>query len=687
MTRSKARWLLVVGAVIIWVFAIYPAYYVVHKPVSAANLYAVASAVGDLLTWALILAVAAAFGSRLTRRLSYASLLERITFSIGLGLGIFSVLTLALGLLGFLYRWLFWALLLVVGLLLWRELHRLGRALWKGARQWEPPWTAWSVFLSLFLLAILALTLLTALLPPTEWDSLVYHLVGPERYLQAHRIVFDFDNYYLFFPSFVEMLFTLGMALKGDVVPRLIHFSYLLLTIGALSAFVGRFWKNSSGLVAAVLFLSIPTAVQIASWSYVDLALTFYSFTALYALLSWLTTLRETATAAEEGGRHSDLGWLILSGLFCGAGLSIKYTGVVCLVMLGAVLLWELLRRRLTFRRFLGAGLVVSGLALVVAAPWYIKNVIVAGNPVYPLLFGGKEWNEIATRWLLVPGQEMSILDLLVVPWTLTVLGKQGTVAYDATYSPLFLMLLPLLLIVPRRARGLTHLLLVAGVGYIFWIVSGAASYGTFILRGRQVLPIFAPLSLLCAYSLAGMEVWDRRNFSLQRVLKLVVVLTLLFGLVSQMLLTISLNPLPYLVGQQSRGDYLDQYTSHRLHQAINYMNHNLTEQDKVLFIWEPRGYGIKIDHQADVLLDNFAQQLDGYGSPEAVLTGLHQEGFSHILVNHFVYPWIISDFPIAPQEQAGWETFRNRYLTEATLVHREGEYLSLYRLLLDTGP
>jgi hypothetical protein len=264
------------------------------------------------------------------------------------------------------------------------------------------------------------------------------------------------------------------------------------------------------------------------------------------------------------------------------------------------------------------------------------------------------------------------------------VLGQEGTEAFDATFSPLFLMLLPLLLVVRRRAPGLGALLIAAGVGYIFWILSSAAAYGTFVLRGRQLLPIFAPLSLLCAYSLDGLHIWDRPSFSLQRVIKMVIGLTLGFLLLNQMLLTISLHPWPYLVGQQSREQYLEDYVPLRLQQTIGYINENLGPDDKVLFVWELRSYGLEVAHRTDILLDNFAQSLARYGSPEGVAEGLLQEGFTHILVNQHIYPWIVKDYPLTPEEKAAWESFQAQYLTPTALVHAEDEYLELYRLTLE---
>jgi hypothetical protein len=683
MNRSQVRWLLVVVGVILWVLIIYPAYYVVHKPLNSANLQALFNVSANLLTWLGMMAVATALGSRLSRRLTYRSLLERIVFSAGLGLMCMSLLAFGLGLAGLLYRWLFWLLLAGGGALLWREFVALGQA-FRQAR-WPQPRGHWSIFLSLFIAGVLLLSAAIALTPPVNWDSLLYHLVGPERYLRAHRFTIDFDNYLLFAPAFGEMLFTVGMGLRGDVVPRLIHFGYMLLTLGALGAFAIRYWEPRLGLTAIALFLSFPTALWISTRSYVDFALAFYLFAALYALLNWLP--QTSPGPGEEQAGTGSWGWLVVAGLFSGAAASVKYNGVVTPIILGTVLTWTLLRKQLTPRRFLLSAALVASLTLAVAAPWYIKNLIVTGNPIYPMAWGGREWNEIAERWLGPAGPKASLLEVVILPWRLTVLGQEGTVAYDATMSPLFLMLLPLLLLVPRKAAGIGALLLAVAVGYVLWIANGFIATGGFFLNGRWLVPIAVPLSLLCAYSLHGLCVWDRKILSLRRVLMMLTALTLVFVFLSQLLLTIGFRPWPYLVGQQSRDEYLNAYVSQRFHQMVTYVNQNLTDLDRVLFIWEPRSYGCQVPHRADVLLDNFPQLIGRYASPEGVLAGLQDEGFTHILVNEYIYPWILRDFPITAEEQAGWEAFQARYLGEDTLVHAEEDYLFLYRLPAGGGP
>lgn len=677
MNRSQARWLLVMVVVVLWVLAIVPAYYAVHKPLTPSNLTAMANVAADLVTWLAMLAVATALGARLTRRLAYHSLLERLVFSAGLGLICISMLTLGLGLAGLLYRWLFWALLAGGGILLWQEFRDLGQAL--SPVTWPRPRGRWAIFLSLFIAATLLAIVPLALTPPINWDSLLYHLVGPDRYLQAHRLTFEFDNYLLFAPSFTEMLFTAGMGLKGDIVPRLIHFGYLLLTLGALVAFAARYWERRLGLLAVALLLTFPTAVYVSTRAYVDFSLAFYMFAALYTLLNWLSQQNPAAEGGQAGSNH--WGWLALAGLFCGATASVKYNGLMGLFILGAILAWALLRKRLPARRFLSGVLLIAGLTLVIAGPWYIKNIVVAGNPIYPMAWGGREWNEISARWLEPAGPEASLFELVILPWRLTVLGQEGTVAYDATFSPLFLILLPLLLLVRRQAAAVGELLLAAAIGYVFWIANGLIATRGFFLNGRWLVPLFVPLSLLCAYALDGLRAWDREAFSLRRVLMMLAALTMGLSLLSQVLLTVGLDPLPYLTGYQSREEYLDRFVTQRFHQTITYLNENLTDRDRVLFVWEPRSYGCQVPHRADVLLDHLSQYLARYGSPQEMIAGLSREGFTHLLVNEYIYPWIVVDFPISPEEQAAWQELQALVLTEGALVHAEGEYLRLYRL------
>jgi hypothetical protein len=69
------------------------------------------------------------------------------------------------------------------------------------------------------------------------------------------------------------------------------------------------------------------------------------------------------------------------------------------------------------------------------------------------------------------------------------------------------------------------------------------------------------------------------------------------------------------------------------------------------------------------------------------VADGLQEEGFTHLLVNEYIYKWIPTDYPISPEELSAWEAFRKGYLTDDSLIHAEEDGLKLYRLRIPEEP
>jgi hypothetical protein len=279
--KSRLVWILSVALAVLWAFAVYFNYYVVHKPFNVATVTAIVSVVLDVAIWLGILSIALALGRRCSAWLNHDSALEDFIFSLGLGLGLLSLIVFALGLAGLFYRWLFWLLFVAALILfrrhLWPSLGPIARL--EGRLGW---------FLALYLAVGLILAFLSTLTPPTAWDSQVYHLTGPRLYVQNHRIVGGIDIPYLGFPALVETLFAAALLLKGPVVARLIHFAYGALTLLALYAFARRYFNLKVGWLAMAIFYAVPSVVLISTWAYVDAALIFYEFAAFYALCRWL---------------------------------------------------------------------------------------------------------------------------------------------------------------------------------------------------------------------------------------------------------------------------------------------------------------------------------------------------------------------------------------------------------------
>jgi hypothetical protein len=617
--RPSWKWAVAVFLSVLWTFVVFLAYYTVHKPFTASIILAIVDRAADLLILSVLLLLSAALGSRVLRRDVERPTLEELLFSTGLGLGLLSLGTLALGLLGLLHRWLFWLLLAVLIATNARRMMVFVRSLRFRRTGGKPS------KLSLLLGTFLGFTLLTALVstltPPVEWDALVYHLAGPKEYLTAGRLLWVPDNFHLSFPALTEMLFLCAMLLKGDILARLIHLTYGALTVGAVYIFSRKHFDGLVPLLSAVFFASIPTAVTIATWAYVDLALSFYVFMAFFAVTNWLETPQDSR-------------WVLVAGVLSGMAMSVKYTGLTTLVAASVLVLLAALRTRADYRRWLVGLSVLILVAVALAVPWYLKNLAYTGNPIYPYLLGGRGWNELRNTWLTSIGIRMSPLQLLLLPWDLTVLGTQGTEAFDATLSPYFLALLPLGLFVRRNHRMLLPLALASLTIYVLWIAAGAATYSTFVLRTRILLPCFAPLSILAAYVVDSLKELDRRMFSLQRFLLMAIVVGLSVNALSQGLSFIGHNPLPFIVGGESREAYLRRHLADGHYDALSYINTALPPSATVAFLWEPRSYYCERRCLPDVVFDRFSQLAVEYEDVDQIAQWFEREGISHVLVN-----------------------------------------------------
>lgn len=677
-----------VSVAVVWVFAIYTAYYWAHKPFSGANL----AILLDIAVWLGLLLVATALGRLSSRWIDYGTPVEEMVFSAALGLGALSLLTFGLGLVGLFHRWLFWLLFLLLVVILYPQMRAIASQLRGGPIL--PTGARLNRTLAIYLGFILTLAFFQCLTPPVAWDSQVYHLTGPKLYLQAHRLPVDIDIPYLGFPPLLEILFTAGMLLKGDIVARLIHYAYGFLTLLALFAFAERYFNRKVAWLSMAIFYSVPSLVLISTWAYVDLGLIFYEFMAFYALMRWLEAKDKwlglpNPGRAKTGERDKPFGsaqgrrWLALTAILCGLAMGVKYTSVILPITLAVIIALKVRRgsRKETTEALLLFGL----LAIVVALPWYLKNFFSTGNPFYPFFFGGTYWDELRAWWYSRAGTGLAFTApwrLLVAPWEITVLGTQGTESFDATIGPILLTTIPLLAlvwrkIVPEERRVIGYALWVCLIQYLLWLYGVAQS--ALLVQTRLLFPIFALLALLAGYTVDKLALLTRRAFSLQWFVTTVLLLALGLNAVSSALHFISDSPLPYLTGFESKESYLTRHLG-LYYTSVFHINENLPPSAKVLFLWEPRSYYCQRDCWPDAILDKFKHLTYKYHDAEGIAEYLHREGVTHLLLYQAGLEYILeAQFdPITPDDVATLAALQGSYLR---LIHDEGGAYLLYEL------
>ncbi len=659
--RSRLFWLLI-GLFLIWLAVVLAGYYVVQNaylgPVYAAlgggvrwrppqlSAGAVLRSALDLVTAAAIALAWLGIGRWLLDRLRPAGLTppERLLFGTGLGAGVLGLLVLFLGLAGLPGRPLLLGLFILPALLTLPGNIKLLRSL-----TW--PWPGRMIGLLLLVTTLLALTL--ALLPPTSWDGLFYHLTGPKLYLAQGAIRPGPDIPHLNFPSLMEMNFLLAMAARSDTSAVLLHFTFGLLLTGLIYVMARELLRVKNSWLAVLFLLSMPMVFTLAGWAYSDLALAFYQVGALHALLKW------RAGRHDGPGRSRPGGWLILSASLCGLAMSVKYTSFMAPLTLLALLLWWH-RRRL--KQVIWPAAVLLVLAALVASPWYVKNLAFTGNPVYPFILGGRDWDDFraaayaeagtgigydpancqpgAVEHLVGQHAQGCRLDLptlfrrlATLPFDLT-LGLRDA-SRDGDTGPLILLFLPLLLIYALsrkgagRPDGFDALLFFALVQLVFWTFGVVVSAS--LWQSRLLLPALAALCPALAWLLEDLARFDRPRFSLQRQLYLVIGLVLFVGLAIRLANWLPQQPWTYLIGAETPAENLERRLGWH-YQAMQAVN-ELPDGAVVTFLWEPRSYYCQRECRPDSILDKFGHLTYLHGDAGAIAQAWRDEGVSHVLI------------------------------------------------------
>jgi len=570
----------------------------------------------SLLLWLLVGVLAAGAGRRLLAVLrlhpspaSYNWLLAE-----SLGLGAMACWLLVLGLVGWLTPG---AIAVSLWLLSALVAHPAAEALgwlWGLPRQLLARWRTSALLprlALLFLLAIFGLALLQTLTPPWDYDGLMYHLVGPRLFLEAHRIYPVPNIWAVNGPFYAELLYLIGMGFGDDVFPKLVHYLFGLLVVSA-TWIVGKRWIGGSvGWLAACVLVGIPTLPVWASFAYIDLAWTVYEFLALACVLEWWD--------------REDTSWLILAGLFVGLAMGTKYIAVAGLAVLGLAVLWRV--RREGWRAISGAGLAIGVPAVLVALPWYLKNLVWFGNPVYPLYFGGPEWS--ARRLALYMGYLNSfgtgkgLLSALALPWNVFAQHQRFGAVMNLIDMPSLFFLLVFAYPFLSKNRVVTLILLVSLARVGIWFAGSQ--------QLRFLLPIAPGLSITSAYVIVQVgQLQRKRHLPLSALLPSLAVGLLGVTLFYQVVMLREVRPLLSPLGFESRSAFLTRMVKDF---AVGRMAlQELPEGSRVLLIGDGRSYYCLPACMPDPDHFRWSAEVSDLRSPASLTTWLASLGATHVL-------------------------------------------------------
>lgn len=260
-----------------------------------------------------------------------------------------------------------------------------------GARKWPPA--------DCILLAILVGTILwtvgRAITAPTyDYDVLTYHLFFPANWVQNSAIsivpTWFGDPAPAYAPSATEVFYAwLMLPLSSDLAARGGQWPFWILLIMAFGGLLRELRVvRSVRLIACTAVALIPTIASQAATAMVDVAL------AAHMLCVALFALRMRRASTPE----NVVGLSLAIGLMLGT----KFLAIAYLAALSPLVAWAVVSalrsrspaRKTQIRNNRMACIFAMLIAAWVGGYWYVRNLVVTGNPVYPLAvrIGGVEW-------------------------------------------------------------------------------------------------------------------------------------------------------------------------------------------------------------------------------------------------------------------------------------------------------
>lgn len=324
---------------------------------------------------------------------------------------------------------------------------------------WDIPWKTlkddWRLYLVLGLFGVL--TLASAFLPPYLWDEQVYQTLLYARFPEAAGKI---DNPYAAYPLLPHFSLMWVRSLGGLSLPRLAVWLLSLFLGGKLYLETRRRCKNPAfaAVASAVVMLS-PLALVLHNGFYAE------SFIALFALAGFVTLENPGEDTAPGGEARRQL----LAGVFAGACVAVKLTGLGAALMLAIVA-----SKRRYFRCFFAA-------AVFAALPFFIRPWLTFGNPLYP--FGSALWGsekaKLVENVYRALGSDYGTGKIVgtATGW-ITVCFTGGKV-YDGVVCGFGVLALTILLFVSLwRSRDKASLVSLGALaaGYFFWAMTSQQS-------------------------------------------------------------------------------------------------------------------------------------------------------------------------------------------------------------------
>lgn len=466
-----------------------------------------------------------------------------------------------------------------------------------------------------------------ALMPPVVRDELIAHLALPKLYVNAGRILEIRHIGFSYLPQNIDLLYLIPLALGNDIVPRLLHLLFAVLTASLVYSFILPRAGRSYALAGFAVYMTTPLVVNLSRMAYIDNGAAFFS------LLSVMAALR----FRDEGSFR----WLVVSAVSIGLGLGAKYNLLISFLLIG------LFVTAFSYRKEGFAGAVKRTalfvvLALAVLSPWLVRNYLWTGSPFYPLLETASgsvargeglhvtgEMPPVGKRFFLY-GE--GVLDFILLPVRIFLEGADNSIEkFDGVLNPFFL---PFVLLAFLKKFRDSKLLLAF---FIFFFFAAAL---TVDLVTRYLMPVIPIVAILVVFGMKN--AFDSRQ--LKWTAALVALALFAFNLNYAFGLYQRAGAVDYFSGGMDKEAYLKANLPD--YEVVSFANRTLPEGAKVMLVFTgDRGYYWDREYVYGDRTGVFLKgMIKGAKDAESIAAGFKGYGATHIMVNEALFQKFAND-------------------------------------------
>lgn len=541
---------------------------------------------------------------------------------------------------------------------------------------------AYLLCISIFLIIITEILL--GILPPVAVDALNHHLAIPKLWLKNggfYEIQWAVFSYY---PMNIDVLYLIPLYFHNDIIPNFIHLGFGLGTAWLIYYYLNNKLGYLAGLLGVLIFLSTPIVVRMSTVAYVDLGLTFFTTATILAFIHW------------RDGKYKENKWLFISAITMGLALGSKYNALIAWFFLSFATVFVYSRDTGQQWKALRYGLIFFLVSLVVFSPWLVKNLILTGNPLYPLfngffqtVMGNLAADESARS--MVSGDDNiglfkmrevmygeSFWETLLIPVRFFFQGQDYSDRYfDGVLNPILIIMVPFAFM----KKSLHDHKLFFVFFSVFFIL---AAFFLDQLRIRYILPAIPILTILTVMGIMNIFAWTAGKTGQFRYLYMFAMLLflLMFGTRNVVYLNKyfqSLQPVNYILHQETRDAYLKRHIGS--YTAIRFINGHTPTNAKIrLLFLAGRGYYLDRIYEEDASfgMDVIRVLAANAGEEKSFRKYFYSLGCTHLLMRMDLFNKFLRDnYPPATINQ-----FLRLLDKETKIIYHDSQGYAVYQMI-----